>query len=76
MSCHQCAVDQSVCHLSVYSCYKNYHHGYAHRFDLILLLTLLRFCPSAIPQMSDIHIRIRLPALKEEKKNFFDDDQG
>lgn len=39
-------------------------------------ITVLRFSPSAIPQMSDIHIRIHLTGLKEEEKNFFDDNQG
>lgn len=38
--------------------------------DLILLLDMLRFSPSAIPQMSDIHICIHLTGLKEEENSF------
>lgn len=60
--------DQRDCHLSVTSCHKNFHHRYADRFDLIPLITMFRFSPSSIPQMSDIHIHSfisHLTSLKE-----------
>lgn len=40
--------------------------------DLIsfLLIAALRFSPSAIPQMSDIHILFHLTSSKEEEKTF------
>lgn len=63
-------------HLSVNSCYKNFHHRYAYRFDLILLITMLTFSPLAIPQMSDIHILIHFTGFKGAEKYFFDDYQG
>lgn len=69
-------MDQRVCHLSVCSYSKNVHCRYAHSFNIIMLITMPRCSPSVIPQMSDIYIRIHLTALKEEKKNFLDDNQG
>lgn len=68
--------DQRECHLSVNSSYKNFHHRCAHRFNLTLLITVLRCSSSAISQMSDIHIRIHWASLKEEEKNFFDANHG
>ena len=64
------AFDQNVCHVPVYSLYKNFHLRYEPGFNNILLISTLGFSPSAIPQMSDIHIHIHLTALKEGKKAF------
>lgn len=44
---------------------------YAHRFNIIMHITMLRCSASVIPQMCDIHIHIHLTALKEEEKLFW-----
>lgn len=62
--------DQRECRLSVKSSYKDVHHRCARRFNLIPLITMPTFSPSATPHLSDIHL---YPFDKFEgmRKNFF-----
>lgn len=62
---------KEICHLSVTSCFKNFHCRYADRSDLAPLITVFRFRPSFIPQMSDIHIQNHFKSLKEEEAFFW-----